>query len=155
MSRDIDHFPSLSALLREALGDLLAPEAHSLLEMCAEEIVFEFPFSPPGLTQRLVGKAALAAYLPTVATSITIESMSLGRVLVSSKADVAAIEFSCKGRANQTGARYDQDYVTLVDLGNGLITRYRDYWNPLVVLAALNGSPLADQKQPEGTRHAG
>jgi len=155
MSENVDPFPSLSSLLRRALGDLLAPDAQSLLEMCADDIVFEFPFSPPGGPVTLKGKAALEAYLPTVATLITIETVSLGRVIVSDRGDAAVIEFSCKGHAGQTGARYDQDYVSVLDLKDGLITRYRDYWNPLLVLSAMRSVQDADKAQGEGAPHAG
>ena len=155
MSESADPFPGLSALLRRALGDLLAQDARSLLEMCAEDIVFEFPFSPPGGPVTLKGKSALEAYLPAVATLITIETMSLGRVIVSDRGDAAVMEFSCKGYANQTGARYDQDYVSVLDLKDGLITRYRDYWNPLVVLSAMSGAHDAGKAQSEGAPHAG
>lgn len=155
MATNYDLFPSLSALLRQALGDLLAPDAKTFLDMCTDDILVEFPFTPPGGTSRLDGKAALEAYLPTVATLFTIESMALGRVLVSAQRDAAVIEFSCKGYANQTGARYDQDYVSILDLTDGRIARYRDYWNPLIVLAAYGGSHAADETQIKGAKHGG
>ena len=145
MSHSIDQFPSLSSLLRQALGDKLAPHAHTLLEMCAEDVVFEFPYHPPGFTQRLLGRTALEAYLPTVSKLISIESMTLKDAFISADGDRAAIEFSCKGHAPDTGARYDQDYVSILELEDGLISRYRDYWNPLVVLSAIASAPSADQ----------
>lgn len=138
---DADQFPSLSSLLRQALGDLISPDATSFLDMCDENIVFEFPYAPEGTTERLAGKSALEAYLPTVAELLTIQSMSLSRVIVAAGSDAATIEFSCKGYSNETGARYDQVYVSVVDLKGGFITRYRDYWNPLVLLPALKSSP--------------
>jgi len=150
-----DLFPSLSALLRQALGDLLAPDAKTFLDMCTDDVLFEFPFTPPAGISRLDGKAALEAYLPTVATLLTIESTALGRVFVSAQRDAAVIEFSCKGYANQTGARYDQDYVSVLDLKDGRIARYRDYWNPLIVLAASGGSHAANETQIKGAKHDG
>ena len=57
---------------------------------------------------------------------------------------MAAIEFSCKGHSPQTGARYDQDYVSILELRDGRIARYRDYWNPLVALSAIESAPSAD-----------
>lgn len=155
MTMTNDLFPSLSALLRQALGDLLAPDAKTFLDMCTDDVLFEFPFTPPAGISRLDGKAALEAYLPTVATLLTIESTALGRVFVSAQRDAAVIEFSCKGYANQTGARYDQDYVSVLDLKDGRIARYRDYWNPLIVLAASGGSHAANETQIKGAKHDG
>lgn len=145
MSDNIDAFPSLSSLLRQAFGDLVSAEATSFLDMCDDNIVFEFPYAPDGFTERLIGKAALEAYLPTVADLLTIESMSLSRVIVAAGSEAATIEFSCNGYSNETGARYDQVYVSVVDLKGGLITRYRDYWNPLVLLSATKSSPATTE----------
>lgn len=143
MSKSTDQFPSLSTLLRQALGEALASDADTLLEMCAEDVVFEFPYHPPGFTERLEGRAALETYLPTVSKLISIESMTLKHAFISGEGDAAAIEFSCKGHSPDTGARYDQDYVSIIELKNGRISRYRDYWNPLVVLSALESAPSA------------
>ncbi|QQM29612.1 nuclear transport factor 2 family protein [Martelella lutilitoris] len=144
MSSSIDQFPSLSTLLRQALGDALALDASTLLDMCAEDVVFEFPYHPPGFTERLEGRAALEIYLPIVSKLISIESVTLHEAFISARGDMAAIEFSCKGHSPKTGARYDQDYVSIIGLRDGRITRYRDYWNPLVVLSAIEIAPSVD-----------
>ena len=147
MTNTADLFPSLSSLLRQALGDLVSAEAKSFLDMCDDNIVFEFPYAPEGFTERLVGKPALEAYLPTVADLLTIETMSLNRVIVAVGSEAATIEYSCKGYSNETGARYDQIYVSVVDLKGGLITHYRDYWNPLILLSAKKPSPVTTEAQ--------
>lgn len=147
MPSNDDVFPSLSSLLRQALGELISAEATSFLDMCDENIVFEFPYAPEGFTQRLIGKSALAAYLPTVADLLTIESISLNRAIISNDSGAATVEFTCRGYSNATGARYDQTYVSVVDLKDGLITRYRDYWNPLVLLSATQPSPVTTEAQ--------
>ncbi|KQQ59613.1 ketosteroid isomerase [Rhizobium sp. Leaf311] len=147
MTHNIEAFPSLSSLLQQALGDLVSAEATSFLDMCDDNIVFEFPYAPDGLTERLVGKAALEAYLPTVADLLTIETMSLNRVIIAAGSEAATIEFSCKGYSNETGARYDQIYVSVIDLKGGLITRYRDYWNPVILLSATKPSTVTTEAQ--------
>lgn len=70
-------------MLRQALAELLALDAETFLDMCADDILFEFPYAPPGGITKLDGTAELAAYLPKVASLITIESMTLGQVLIS------------------------------------------------------------------------
>ena len=57
--------------------------------------------------------------------------------------DTAVLEFTCKGRGVDTGIAYDQTYISVVTLRGGRIARYKDYWNPLVVLAALGGIEAA------------
>ena len=139
MTRPPDLFPSLSELLRKAIGPELRADADDFLEMCAEDIAFEFPFAPPAAIDRLEGKAALAAYLPKVAELLDIESMELIAAYRDANSDTFVIEFRCFGRSRATDARYDQDYISVVTLRDGLIVRYRDYWNPLIVLKAAGG----------------
>lgn len=67
--------------------------------------------------------------------------MELGDV--HSSGETVVFEFSCTGQGVHTGAPYNQDYISVATLQEGRITRYRDYWNPLVVLTALGGHEAA------------
>ena len=137
----MDHkFDSFSDLLRAALGDRLA-RSDNLLGMFAEDVIFEFPYAPEGLPKRLDGVAALDAHLQKLGPLIDFGAMLLGPV--HAEDGTVIFEFSCKGRGVRTGAPYDQDYISVVTLRDGRITRYRDYWNPSAVLTALGGSEAA------------
>jgi uncharacterized protein len=144
----MDHkFDTFSDLLRAALGNRLAP-SDSLLGMFAEDIIFEFPYAPEGLPKRLDGVAALDAHLQKLGPLIDFGAMVLESVYASGATIV--FEFSCTGRGVRTGAPYDQDYISVVTLRDGRITRYRDYWNPSVVLTALGGRDAAAAAYAEG-----
>ncbi len=134
-----DPLPAFSATLRAALSDLLAPEARSFTEMFAEDGVMEFPYAPPGGVQRLDGRRAVAAHLPRVAEAVEIGCFSQPVVHRTQTPGVVILEFGCEGRSRRTGQPYDQRYVSIVTVRDGHIVRYRDYWNPLVVLRALGG----------------
>jgi uncharacterized protein len=135
-----DKFDSFSDLLRAALGDRLAP-ADGLLDMFTDDVVFEFPYAPDGLPERLDGSAALAAHLERLGPLITFGRMELGTV--HDAGDTVIFEFSCDGQGVTTGAPYNQHYISVVTLRDGRIAEYRDYWNPLVVLTALGGPKAA------------
>lgn len=138
-------FSSLSALLRHALGNgLISPGAETLLDMMTEDVVFEFPFPMPNGIRQIEGKTALEAYLPKVGAALEIETLTLERALISEGGATAVVEFSCKGRSRTGDVRYDQDYVSVLDLRDGKISRYRDYWNPLIALAALGDGELVN-----------
>lgn len=126
-----DLFPSLSALLRDALGDRLAPEATTLLDMVADDVVFEFPYAPPGGVSRLDGRAALAAYLAGVASLIAIDTLVTTAVHPSTDPEVVVIEFAATGRGTATDAPYDQSYISVIRTRDGRIVHYRDYWNSI------------------------
>jgi ketosteroid isomerase-like protein len=146
-----DPIPSFSAMLRQALGDALAPEATRFLDMFAEDGVMEFPYAPPGGVPRLEGRAALAAYLPKVAGMITFEHMTAAQV---HRADggVYVLEFEAVGRGVATGEPYEQRYVSVIKLADGHIVHYRDYWNPLVALRTLGGNRALEQALGGGSR---
>jgi uncharacterized protein len=135
-----DKFENFSDLLRVALGHRLAP-ADSLLDMFTEDVVFEFPYAPDGLPRRLHGRSALAAHLERLGPLLSFGQMELDAVHAAG--ETVVVEFSCNGQGLATGAPYNQVYISVVTLRVGRIAQYRDYWNPLVVLAALGGSTAA------------
>jgi ketosteroid isomerase-like protein len=135
-----DKFDSFSDLLRTALGDRLA-SADSLLGLFTDDVIFEFPYAPDGLPERLEGTAALAAHLERLGPLLTFGPMELGAVYA--VGETVIFEFSCTGEGVNTGAPYDQVYISVVTLRDGRIAHYRDYWNPLVVLTALGGTEAA------------
>lgn len=130
---------SLSGLLRRTIGDRLAPNANGFLEMCADDIVWEFPFAPAGGIDRLEGKAAVTAYLPKVGVLFTLSGGRLTATHRTRDADVAILEFEVTGTGNATGLPYDQRYIVVVTTRHGRIVHFKDYWNPLTLLSAVGG----------------
>ncbi len=145
---DTNTIPSFGAMLRGALGDaIIADAGESFLDMCDEGIVFEFPFAPEGSVRELRGRDTMAAYLPKAGGLISFESMSPAVTHVAKDGETFVLEFSCKG-AGEVG-RYDQNYISVIEVKNGRITRYRDYWNPLVLLNAVGGVEVLKSKLGE------
>ena len=136
-----DSFASFSALLREALGDRLAAEAATFTQMMAEDSVMDFPYAPPGMVTRLEGRAAIERHLASLVGLIQFDRM-IDLVVHRTEGDTFVLEFGCTGHGVQTGVPYPQRYISVITLENGRIARYRDYWNPLVVLEAM-GQPTA------------
>ncbi|MBO9434048.1 nuclear transport factor 2 family protein [Ruegeria sp. R13_0] len=142
---DTNTIPSFGAMLRGALGDaIIADAGENFLDMCDENIAFEFPFSPEGSVRELSGRDTLAAYLPKVGALISFESMSPAVTHVAKDGETFVLEFSCKGKGE--AGRYDQNYISVIEVQNGRITRYRDYWNPLVLLKAVGGVEVLKSK---------
>ena len=137
-----DKFDSFSGLLRGALGSRLngGPE---IVDLFTEDVVFAFPYAPDGLPTRLKGIPALLDHLARLGPMLELGDFTLHEVHPSG--DTVVFEFSCRGRGVATGLPYDQDYISVVTLREGRITRYRDYWNPLVALSALGGAKAAGE----------
>ncbi|MGX9272762.1 nuclear transport factor 2 family protein [Pantoea ananatis] len=137
MTLKTDYFPELTTLVRQALYQHLRPETPTLLSMMSDDILFEFPYALPGSVPSIKGKSALAAHLAQIAGLISLESMTLHNTVIDPYAKRAVLEISCRGIAPETGNRYDQQYVCVLTLQDGLISHWHDYWNPLIVLNAL------------------
>ena len=131
---------SFSDMLRGALGDSLADDAVTFVEMFAEHGVMEFPYAPPGWTTRLDGRAAVAEYLQSVAGEIAFDRITNPTVHRTSEHGVFVLEFMAFGRGLKTDEPYEQTYISVIEMSGGHIVRYRDYWNPLVLLKATGGT---------------
>lgn len=137
---DTNTIPSFGAMLRNALAEAIIEEAgENFLEMCAQDIVFQFPFAPEGAVRELRGRDAMAAYLAKAGALIEFESMSAAITHEATDGETFILEFSCKGKGARTGGRYHQDYISVIRVRDGRIVHYRDYWNPLVLLNAVDG----------------
>jgi uncharacterized protein len=100
--------------------------------------VQEFPYAPEGYVKRLEGKLAIAEYLRGYPAILQINHVN--RPTFHHCGQVMVAEFSVRGKAVQTGNAYDQQYVSVIEHLGGKITRYVDYWNPLVAIEALGGA---------------
>lgn len=145
-----DSLADFAAMLRVALGDSLAPNATTFLEMMAENCVMEFPYTPPGGIPRVEGRAALAKYLSVFDTILQINSMTEAVVYRTTEPDVVILEFGASGRGVQTGRAYEQRYISVLTLRDGHIAHYRDYWNPLAALEATGGAEAIAQASQGG-----
>jgi uncharacterized protein len=108
-------------------------DAGALVDLCADDVVFEFPFAPPGRPARVEGKLALGDYLKGISGRVRLEGVSNLEIHETVKPEVAIIEMTMTGTVTATGAPYEQSYVSVLTVRDGLIARYRDYWNPLRV----------------------
>lgn len=106
-------------------------------EMFADDGVQEFPFASEGSPSVVKGKHAIAEYLS--AYPETFHLHRIGTLTWHHDGDHAIVEFDVEGTAVATGKHYNQRYISVIEHRDGVITRYVDYWNPLVVQEALGG----------------
>ena len=138
MAREGTGFPSFSSMLRSALGGLLDPSASDFADMMADDGVMEWPFAPPGYPSRIEGRQALAAYLVDLGSVLAIDRISEPEVYLMGDSGPVILQFECEGRGLKSDRPYHQRYVSIITMENGKIARYRDYWNPLHLLEAVD-----------------
>ncbi|WP_078868723.1 nuclear transport factor 2 family protein [Streptomyces sp. NRRL B-1347] len=131
---------SPSDLFRHGLGLLARGDMEGWIALFAEDAVAEFPFAPDGYPRRLEGLAALAPYLRGLSDHIAYDAFPYVEIHETGEPGTIVAEMRAEGRVVATGGPFEMAYVAVVTVGDGLIVRYRDYWNPLAIPASLTAA---------------
>ena len=113
------------------------------IDLWADDGVLEFPFAPPGRRSRYVGKADILAYMKAVAARmagrVKSEGLDYFTVRPMREATTICLEMGVKGRVLETGAPYNQKYISIIETRDGKLSLFREYWNPIVSMDANGG----------------
>ena len=131
--------PTPTEVFVQILAGIGAGDVHALLGRCRDDVVFEFPFAPDGRPKRLEGQQAVGEYLDAIGSGAVLERLTNLEIHQTVDPDVAVIEFSVMGRVRDTGSPFERSYVVVLTVRDGLVVRYRDYWNPLASLRTGSG----------------
>lgn len=132
--------PTAAQVMRRGLDLFLAKDMKGWIDLCADDVVAEFPFAPDGSPARIEGKAALYEYLRGYPDAIDVASLPTQTIYSTDDPTFAVAEWSASGKVLSNGNPYEMSYATFVTVRDGLIVNYREYWNPLAFLAAMNGA---------------
>ena len=135
-------------MLRHALGDALAPDANDFMAMCAPDVVFEFPFAPPGMPKRVEGRDALADYLTRLGEMLTLDRMTVPVVHPSREDGVFVLEFGSEATSRINGRTLKPRYIAVVRVEAGKIMLDRDYWDPTLVAKATEQGEAVETGGP-------
>jgi len=128
---------TLDAILREALGDQIGDEADGFIDMFADAGVLECPFAPPGALRRLAGRRAVAEYYERLTTIQGSDGMVQRAVYSVEDQGLVLLEYDGTVRNKRDGGTYRQRYLAIVAVADGRIILFREYWNPLPVVASF------------------
>ncbi|MFJ7205766.1 nuclear transport factor 2 family protein [Streptomyces sp. NPDC098789] len=112
---------------------LLEKDIAGWVDLWAEDGVMEFPFAPEGWPARLEGKAAVAAYMRHYPDHVDLHDFPEVTVHETTVPGTIVVEMRGVGRLVESDSPFDMTYIAVVTVEDGLITSYRDYWNPLAV----------------------
>jgi uncharacterized protein len=148
-------------LLKRSLYTFLAKDIKGWAQLCDENVVVEFPFAPDVASRKLLGRAAIYDYLKDYPSVIDIQSAPTLTIRATDDPSMAIAEWSVSGHVISNGNPYEMSYATFVTFKNGLIVNYREYWNPVVFMAAMSGAVFSSDNPPgravldpaEGARH--
>ena len=131
-------FPFLAKvteMLRHALAGDLASGTADYLDPFAEDAVFEFPFSPGGGVH-VEGKQRMTEYLHSIEGGVALDQFTLKARYPMTDGKTTVLEYDSKGRHRASGRPYVQSYIAVMQVSDGRITWFREYLNPLAVMAA-------------------
>ncbi len=114
------------------------------VDLFAPEGVLEFVYAPPGFPTVMRGTDELRAQMGFMPQQLQVEYGE--PVFHTGGPDgVLVAEFSADCTLRATGSQYKQEYISVVHFEDGLITHYRDYWNPWLPMAAIGGEAAWNQ----------
>ncbi len=135
---------AFTQMLREALGDRVNQAGDSFMDLVSDDIVMTFPFALPGGVTELRGGGDILNHLAALSGLITLDRMGKPLVHQTTNPDIAIVEVEGFGTGLPTGEPYEQRYICVIETRDGRIVHYKDYWNPVVFLRALQGSAKVD-----------
>ena len=124
-------------LAEQFLNALTTRDVDQVMPLWDEDGVMEFPFVPEGSPNRFEGLDAIRTTLASA--FVQRPKMSFFDVRAHQAADpnLAFVEF--KGDMTlQSGAPYNNTYIAKVEARDGKLIHFKEFFNPLVDLAAGN-----------------
>jgi len=131
---DMTDKPTAVELARRSVETFVSKDIKGWVALADENIVTEFPFAPEGAPRRLEGRDALYEYIKNYPSVIDIRSMPTWKAYATDDPDTAIVEWSVSGEVLPNGNSYEMKYATFVTFRDGLMTNYREYWDPMTFL---------------------
>ncbi|MGW0792400.1 nuclear transport factor 2 family protein [Streptomyces sp. NPDC002911] len=120
---------------------LLTKDMDAVADLWAEHGTAEFPFAASSSPQRLAGREEVRDYLAGYPELMDVRAIPAVTVHHTERPHTIVVEFTLHGRTVRTGESCRLDYATVITVRDGLITHYRDYWNPLAAASAAGTPP--------------
>lgn len=106
----------------------------------AEDALIEFPYAPAGLPRRVESKSAIREYFKDFPNIVNFTAFPDLKAYSSHDTERIFLEFRCESVVVSTGLPYNQTYSASIELKDGLVTFYREFWNPTFFVEAFGGT---------------
>ena len=130
---------------KEIVSRFLEAEAkqniQGMADVLADDIVFEMPFVPPGLPDRVEGKGTVVEFLEQFLGKehgmFTGWDLHNIRIYPGAEPDLVFAELDGQGVVVKSGYQYRQRYIILFRVSGGHISHWREYNNPIPLQEAI------------------
>lgn len=139
---------------QETVSRFLEAEAkqdvQGMADVLAEDIIFEMPFTPPGLPDRVEGKGTVVEFLEQflgkergVFTGWDLHNI---RIYPGADPELVFAELDGQGVVVKSGFQYRQKYIILFRVSDGRISLWREYLNSIRLQGAIASMQTGQQK---------
>lgn len=141
-SRDMTKYAAMRPyfeVVTESLKGLV--DGTDFFDIHAEDVVVEYIITVPDYPRRIVGREALAELYADYGESIVQTGSSDVRRYYDPEQSVVVLEYTMHGTVVRTGAPYLNRFISVIRVRDRKIVHWRDYLDPLAVLAAFGTAP--------------
>lgn len=141
-SRDMAKYAAMRPyfqLVAEGLAGLV--DGTDFFDMHAEDVVVEYVITVPDYPRRIVGRDALAELYSDYGDSIVQTGSSNVHSYYDPAKSVVVLEYTMHGTVVRSGAPYVNRFISVITVKERKIVHWRDYLDPLAVLAAFGNTP--------------
>jgi ketosteroid isomerase-like protein len=122
-------------IIEEGLQGLV--DGDHFFELLAEDVVVDFVITVPDYPRHVVGRDNLIELYRGYSETFFLDRCYDLRVHRSEATSTVVLEYASEGKVVATGHPYGNRYVSVLTLQGRKVTQWRDYLDPLRVLAAL------------------
>jgi len=127
-------------ILEQFLKFMLEKDMDKWIDLWDEYAVFEFPFGPSNYPEKIEGKSNIYNYIKDFPKKINLFKFTTPQIHYTLNSNTLIAEFKCEGQVISTRLPYKQKYISVIEITNGKISHYKDYWNPLVAIESFGGN---------------
>ncbi len=127
------------ALFEDMLGNLGNAQFEAACALLAEDVRCDWPYPPtPQGPDELVGRATVLAFFKAGMSAFAPYRYTIEQIYDLVDPDTLIAEYSSHTRVLADSRPYENRYIGIVRFAGGLITYWREYINPVPVLAILD-----------------
>jgi ketosteroid isomerase-like protein len=129
---------TIEELARRFLSALATGDSAGAVALSHPDLELRIPTAPPGVPKLVTGHAELAALASKIGltwTGVTLEMDRVDAFATDAARGVAQFRVIA---TNLDGSHYRNTYISLIELADGLIHRWTEYYDPEPMVAAIN-----------------
>jgi ketosteroid isomerase-like protein len=108
-------------------------------ELLADDVVFDFVITVPDYPRHVVGRDNLIELYRGYGSTFFLDRCHDLRIHRSDSSSSVVLEYASQGKVVATGYPYSNRYISVISLKDRKVSHWRDYLDPLRVIAALEG----------------